>query len=184
MNLEQIRSRKKLQILDFSLLKMCDISSTRRPHVFLHLAVLFIYFHISKAQQTYPYNSGNPYINRDQNFGNNVYDQSDLNNRNINYNRPQIEQTTYRPRPPPNNAAGAGGFNNYPDDRRRTEDGFVNRPNVGGDIRALLQALDVQASQQCTNNVAAQWNFETNVNEATQLEAVSKNSLFFKELRK
>lgn len=42
-----------------------------------------------------------------------------------------------------------------------------------GDIRQLLQALDLQASQQCTNNVAAQWNFETNVNQATQLEAVS-----------
>ncbi|KAF5283056.1 hypothetical protein FQR65_LT14073 [Abscondita terminalis] len=42
-----------------------------------------------------------------------------------------------------------------------------------GDIRALLQSLDLQASQQCTNNVAAQWNFETNVNQATQLEAVN-----------
>lgn len=42
-----------------------------------------------------------------------------------------------------------------------------------GDVRSLLQALELQASQQCTNNVAAQWNFETNVNQATQLEAVS-----------
>lgn len=41
------------------------------------------------------------------------------------------------------------------------------------DIRGLLQALDLQSSQQCTNNVAAQWNFETNVNQVTQLEAVS-----------
>lgn len=49
---------------------------------------------------------------------------------------------------------------------------FSRNPNVG-DIRGLLQALDIQASQQCTNNVAAQWNFETNVNQATQLEAVS-----------
>lgn len=59
--------------------------------------------------------------------------------------------------------------------------GDVQRPDVQktdngpyqGDIKRLLQALDVQASQQCTNNVAAQWNFETNVNEHTQLEAVS-----------
>lgn len=50
---------------------------------------------------------------------------------------------------------------------------FDERNRVNGDIRKLLQDLDVQASQQCTNNVAAQWNFETNVNEATQAEAVS-----------
>lgn len=52
-----------------------------------------------------------------------------------------------------------------------------NQHGVGktfrGDVRGLLQALETQASQQCTNNVAAQWNFETNVNQATQLEAVS-----------
>ncbi|ENN83021.1 hypothetical protein YQE_00616, partial [Dendroctonus ponderosae] len=49
--------------------------------------------------------------------------------------------------------------------------------NIGktyrGDVRSLLQALELQASQQCTNNVAAHWNFETNVNQTTQLEAVS-----------
>lgn len=44
---------------------------------------------------------------------------------------------------------------------------------AGRDIRALLQALDLQGSQECTRNVDAQWNFETNVNQATQLEAVS-----------
>lgn len=52
-----------------------------------------------------------------------------------------------------------------------------NQHGVGktfrGDVRGLLQALETQASQQCTNNVAAQWNFETNVNQVTQLEAVS-----------
>lgn len=53
-------------------------------------------------------------------------------------------------------------------DAPKTENGPFN-----GDIKRLLQALDVQASQQCTNNVAAQWNFESNVNEHTQLEAVS-----------
>lgn len=55
--------------------------------------------------------------------------------------------------------------------RQKTENAPFN-----GDIKRLLQALDVQASQQCTNNVAAQWNFETNVNEHTQLEAVSEIS--------
>lgn len=150
---------------------MCDISSTRKPHVFFQLAVLYCcYFHIIEAQN-YPYNSGDRYNNnRDQNFGNNVYDQSDINNRNIPYNRPQGDQNppNFSPRPP-----NSGSGFNYPEDRRRNEEGgFVNRPPQG-DIRALLQALDLQASQQCTNNVAAQWNFETNVNEATQLEAVS-----------
>ncbi|KAF5275952.1 hypothetical protein FQA39_LY00748 [Lamprigera yunnana] len=46
------------------------------------------------------------------------------------------------------------------------------------DIRALLQSLDLQASQQCTNNVAAQWNFETNVNQATQLEALNAQQVY------
>lgn len=41
-----------------------------------------------------------------------------------------------------------------------------------GDIRQLLQQLDVQGSEQCTNNVAAQWNYETNINQLTQLGAV------------
>lgn len=50
---------------------------------------------------------------------------------------------------------------------------FNKRNRFNGDIRRLLQGLDAQASQQCTSNVAAQWNFETNINEATQAEAVS-----------
>lgn len=56
-----------------------------------------------------------------------------------------------------------------------------NQP-YNGDIKRLLQALDVQASQQCTNNVAAQWNFETNANEHTQLEAVSAIAIFISSL--
>lgn len=51
---------------------------------------------------------------------------------------------------------------------------FNRRNRFNGDIRRLLQSLDAQASQQCTSNVAAQWNFETNINEATQAEAVSR----------
>lgn len=34
--------------------------------------------------------------------------------------------------------------------------------------------IDQKNSAECTLNVAAQWNFETNVNEVTQLEAVSE----------
>lgn len=53
------------------------------------------------------------------------------------------------------------------------DENFDRNNKFNGDIRRLLQDLDVQASQQCTSNVASQWNFETNVNEATQAEAVS-----------
>lgn len=61
-------------------------------------------------------------------------------------------------------------------ERRPQQNGDpAQRTNVRyrNDLRQLLQDLDVQASQQCTNNVGAQWNFETNVNQETQLEAVS-----------
>lgn len=71
-------------------------------------------------------------------------------------------------------------YEDYPD-RQPQQQQQQNRAEVErnenlafrADIKRLLQALDVQASQQCTNNVAAQWNFETHVNEHTQLEAVS-----------
>lgn len=98
-----------------------------------------------------------------------------------------------RDQPPPfrpNNVQyTVGTGNQYDRNNGRNENVNVvqntqNFDNLGGrtpqgagpyarDIRRLLQALDVQASQQCTNNVAAQWNFETNVNQVTQLEAVS-----------
>lgn len=40
-------------------------------------------------------------------------------------------------------------------------------------LRQLLIDIDKKSSEECTANVAAQWNFETNVNEVSQLEAVS-----------
>uniref|UniRef100_A0A1B6KA09 Angiotensin-converting enzyme n=1 Tax=Graphocephala atropunctata TaxID=36148 RepID=A0A1B6KA09_9HEMI len=39
-------------------------------------------------------------------------------------------------------------------------------------VAALLKQIDSVGSQQCASNVLAQWNFETNVNEVTQLEAL------------
>lgn len=47
------------------------------------------------------------------------------------------------------------------------------------DLRRFLHQIDLAASQQCTNNVIAQWDFETNVNEATQVRAVSCISASF-----
>ncbi|BES97214.1 Angiotensin-converting enzyme [Nesidiocoris tenuis] len=43
------------------------------------------------------------------------------------------------------------------------------------EIRNLLYQIDSVLSEQCTANVDAQWAFETNINEATQLAAVSNN---------
>ncbi len=42
-------------------------------------------------------------------------------------------------------------------------------------LRSILAEIDQKSSLECSLNVAAQWNFETNVNEITQVEAVSTN---------
>ncbi|CAK1598422.1 unnamed protein product [Parnassius mnemosyne] len=52
-------------------------------------------------------------------------------------------------------------------------------------VRDFLAHADEQASKECTNNVAAQWNFETNVNDATQhaaLDAQQRYTLFQRAL--
>lgn len=46
-------------------------------------------------------------------------------------------------------------------------------------LRQLLIEIDKKHSEECTLNVAAQWNFETNVNEGTQLDAVSASGSIF-----
>lgn len=50
-------------------------------------------------------------------------------------------------------------------------------------IASLLKQIDQVGSQQCTGNVLAQWNFETNVNEVTQLEAVSTHLIYEENIR-
>lgn len=42
-------------------------------------------------------------------------------------------------------------------------------------LKDLLDNIDRKSSLECSQNVAAQWNFETNVNEETHLAAVSKS---------
>lgn len=59
--------------------------------------------------------------------------------------------------------------NNF--DNRTYQFGFVDERN--DEIYGILDKLDVEASDRCTENVAAQWNFETNVNVETQAEVVS-----------
>ncbi|KAL5242758.1 hypothetical protein ACI65C_010168 [Semiaphis heraclei] len=51
-------------------------------------------------------------------------------------------------------------------------------------IRQLLQQLDVAGSQQCNLNVQAQWDFETNVNEGTQIRALEQQLLYSEFQRK
>lgn len=67
--------------------------------------------------------------------------------------------------------------NNHIDDR-------INQATLQRVRDFLLQAED-QASKECTNNVAAQWNFETDVNDATQHAAVSIDdfSIFSSKIR-
>lgn len=64
------------------------------------------------------------------------------------------------------------GVNPYDFNRGNRIDERVERVNLQQVKEFLLQADD-QASKECTNNVAAQWNFETEVNDATQHAAVS-----------
>lgn len=66
----------------------------------------------------------------------------------------------------------------YPDQNLGNVNNQRTSPAYRGDIRVLLQQLDVQGSQQCTNNVAAQWNYETHINQATQLEALQAQQLY------
>ncbi|KAG6454450.1 hypothetical protein O3G_MSEX008722 [Manduca sexta] len=74
------------------------------------------------------------------------------------------------------------GSNPYDFNRGDTNtlDDRVNRVNLQ-QIRDFLLQADDQASKECTNNVAAQWNFETDVNDATQhaaLDAQQRYTLF------
>lgn len=43
----------------------------------------------------------------------------------------------------------------------------------GLDYRNVLAKLDFLGAEKCSLNVGAQWNYETDVNEYTQLQAVS-----------
>lgn len=132
-----------------------------------------------------PYDNGNsnPYDNRN----NNPYDNRnsyDDRNRNPydNQNRNPYDQSNNR------NPYSNGGV--YVDERDR--DRNLNRGNVFVDernrheqdyryqqemekLRNFLSEIDHKGSEECTENVAAQWDFETNVNDHTSTSAVSTN---------
>ncbi|CAH1131593.1 unnamed protein product [Ceutorhynchus assimilis] len=127
---------------------MCDISCSRKPFVWVLLAVL-VQADPQLDLPQYEPNSG-------------IYPQ----------NPSFIPNPNYTP------------VNPYDLPQKPTRDDEVYRDTQGlskayrGDVGSLLQALELQASQQCTNNVAAQWNFETNVNQATQLEALQAQQTY------
>ncbi|XP_063619169.1 angiotensin-converting enzyme [Cydia splendana] len=71
------------------------------------------------------------------------------------------------------------GANPY-DIRGNGIDDRLERVNLQ-QVREFLAQADEQASKECTNNVAAQWNFETEVTDATQhaaLDAQQRYTLF------
>jgi hypothetical protein len=77
-----------------------------------------------------------------------------------------------------NNGFGVNGFNNNGNGYQNPYDiEYERKLRVETEkLRQLLIEIDKKNSAECTLNVAAQWNFETNVNEVTQLEAVSITS--------
>lgn len=74
--------------------------------------------------------------------------------------------------PEPGVEIGRGGYQGDGNGGFRRPDSQVPRIS-GQDVRTLLQRVDFMLSNQCTKNVVAQWQFETNVNAATQQAAVS-----------
>lgn len=73
---------------------------------------------------------------------------------------------------------GYGNNNGYNDDPRNNlnpyNDGFHEQFRVENEnLQKYLNEVDQKSSLECQLNVAAQWLFENNVNEATQLDAVS-----------
>lgn len=174
---------------------MCDISFTRKAVVLVLLKIV-----LAEPQLDIPPHNDLNYRRNNPDFQRN---NPDFQRTNPDYQRTNPDYQRANPDYQRTNPDYQNRGQDFGDFNRRTPQDFgydVNRNdgripgnpedpryedvdrNYRGDIRQLLQDLDLQASQQCTNNVAAQWNFETNVNQGTQLEAVSVsffNSLFY-----
>ncbi|KAL3276705.1 hypothetical protein HHI36_012075 [Cryptolaemus montrouzieri] len=180
---------------------MCDVSSIRKVVIFfgivhvlaspepepqlnipLYPSTTPIYgntYSKNDINRNYPQNPQYDYParkNQDYDYNRDVYNRGNVPRIDPSYNVAYPDQPGYSsPRPidpdGPRNEFPGGYRDNF--DPNDPDYRYKNRSPYRGDVRGLLQALDLQASQQCTANVAAQWNFETNVNEATQLEALS-----------
>lgn len=129
-----------------------------------------------------PYNNPtrNPYDNRNTN----PYDNRNQYER----NRNPYENQNRNPYDNSNNRNPYSNGGVFSDERDR--DRNLNRGNVFADertryeqdyryqqemekLRNFLSEIDHKGSQECTENVAAQWQFETNVNDHTSTSAVS-----------
>lgn len=64
--------------------------------------------------------------------------------------------------------------NVFGDDRNRYEQDYRYQQEMEK-LRNFLSEIDHKGSEECTENVAAQWDFETNVNDHTSTSAVSTN---------
>lgn len=128
-----------------------------------------------------PYNNRNPssYVNNDQNqFNGQIrfnegrpYDEKNqFNDERGRYN----SDRPYDPRNPQNQ------YDDYDDRNKYTYRDYeqqrlaLERQNrlEDANLRRVLDDVDKLASSECSINVGAQWNFETNVNEITQQESV------------
>lgn len=77
------------------------------------------------------------------------------------------------------NNVNENNYNNYNDYQSQYDIENERRIRLETEkLRQLLIEIDKKHTQECTLNVAAHWNFETNVNEATQAEAVSTLTQF------
>lgn len=124
------------------------------------------------------YSPKNPYD--DRNSYKNTYD--DRNS----FRNPNDERNSYddRNRFPPNDPRNN---EDYDDRNRYTNRDYeqsrleLERRNRIEDaaLQRILGDVDKLASSECSSNVGAQWNFETNVNEATQQESVCKSTIKF-----
>ena len=105
-----------------------------------------------------PYKANDP----DRYYNNNNYNNNNYNNNNYNNNNYNNNNNYY------NNDAR---FISQEEERYRIEE--EKRIIYESEkLRLLLNDIDQKSSAECTLNVAAQWSFETNVNEITQIDAV------------
>jgi len=117
----------------------------------------------------------------------NYYDLNNYNNNNNNNYRPYNDQNNYNNNPNVEfvDVNNRNRFQNpylSNQDRFNLNQAYTDRQRFQQDrryqqelekLRNLLVETDQKGSLECTANVAAQWNFETNVNDFTQTEAVS-----------
>lgn len=123
----------------------------------------------------------NPYENNRYNGENRPYDGRPNDGRpydqrnQFNDDRPRYNNDRpYDPRNPPSQ------YDDYDDRNKYTQREYeqhrleLERQNrlEDANLRRILDDVDKLASSECSINVGAQWNFETNVNEVTQQESV------------